>query len=179
MPGQPGHNKRPHARLPPSFLGLDAWMTSQLNVALIRKLRVSLMCLAYFFYLLSIWVFVQPLTGRRPIDWCRNLMSVLYYHYRVSIIFIHTPDDFPVILYFMTSLFREFFNSDTVQTSNSCTSRPDVDQCLVAQTPMYNMSKNKPSTSITHVACELGSVVRKFGGNRTCGHLLCPACPRI
>ena len=32
-----------------SFLDIDAWMTSQMNVALIRKLRGSLMCLAYSF----------------------------------------------------------------------------------------------------------------------------------
>ena len=31
MRGHPGHNERPHARLPPSFLGMEAWMTSQLN----------------------------------------------------------------------------------------------------------------------------------------------------
>ena len=31
--GQPGRKTRPHARLPPSFLGLDARVTSQLNVA--------------------------------------------------------------------------------------------------------------------------------------------------
>ena len=53
------HNKRPHARLPPSFLGMDAWMTSQLNVALIHKLRASLMCLVYFLTY-HLWVFVQP-----------------------------------------------------------------------------------------------------------------------
>ena len=53
MRGQPGHSTRPHARLPPSFLGMDAWMTSQLDVALIRTLRESLMCLAYFFDVLS------------------------------------------------------------------------------------------------------------------------------
>ena len=29
----------------------------------------------------------------------------------------------------------------TVQTFNSCTSRPDICQCLVVQTPMDNMSK--------------------------------------
>ena len=28
--GSPGHNARPHARLPPSFLGMDAWMHSNL-----------------------------------------------------------------------------------------------------------------------------------------------------
>ena len=32
-----------------SFLGMDAWMTSQMKVALIRNVRGSLMCLAYFF----------------------------------------------------------------------------------------------------------------------------------
>ena len=37
----------------------------------------------------------------------------------------------------------------TVQTFDSWTSRPDVCQCLVVhvQTPMDNMSSNKPSTS--------------------------------
>ena len=52
----------------------------------------------------------------------------------------------------------------TVQTFNSCASRPDVCQCLVVQIPIDNMSENKPSTSMTHVACEskLRSVVRSF-----------------
>ena len=48
MRGQPGHNTRLHARLPRGFLGMKAWMTSQLNVALICELPGSLMCLAYF-----------------------------------------------------------------------------------------------------------------------------------
>ena len=45
---------------------------------------------------------------------------------------------------------------------HSCTSRPDVCQFLVVQTTMDKMSKNKSSTSLTHVACEsmLRSVVR-------------------
>ena len=43
----------------------------------------------------------------------------------------------------------------TVQTFNFCNRLPDVCQCLVVQKPMDNMSKNKPSTSITHVDCEL------------------------
>ena len=37
MCGQPEHNTQPHARLPPSFPGIDAWMTSQPKVALIHK----------------------------------------------------------------------------------------------------------------------------------------------
>ena len=32
MLGQPGHKTQPPARLVPSFLGKNAWMTSQLNV---------------------------------------------------------------------------------------------------------------------------------------------------
>ena len=56
------------------------------------------------------------------------------------------------------------FTLYTVQIFNSCASRPDVCQCLVVQIPIDNMSKNKPSTSMTHVACEskLRSVVRSF-----------------
>ena len=50
MHGQPGHNTRPHARLPHIFVAMDAWMTSQLNLSLIRKLRGSLMCFAELFW---------------------------------------------------------------------------------------------------------------------------------
>ena len=58
MRGKPGHNTRPHAWLPPSFLGMDARITStwQLNVALIRKLRGSLIYFAYVFTCYQ-WVF--------------------------------------------------------------------------------------------------------------------------
>ena len=38
----------PHAQLLPSFLGTDAWIVSQLNVALICKLRRSSIWFAYF-----------------------------------------------------------------------------------------------------------------------------------
>ena len=51
-----GHNKRPHDRMPTSFLGMDAWMTSQLDVAFIRKLHGSLISLADFFDLLFMGV---------------------------------------------------------------------------------------------------------------------------
>ena len=49
MCGQLRHNMKHHAQLPTDFLGMDAWMTSQLILALMRKLRGSLMCLGYFF----------------------------------------------------------------------------------------------------------------------------------
>ena len=68
MRGQPGRDIRPHARLSPCFLAMDAWMTSQLNVPLTRMLRGSLMCLAYFLTCYS-WVLVQTGTGRNPGDW--------------------------------------------------------------------------------------------------------------
>ena len=38
------------------FLGVDALMTPQLNVAVIRKVRGSLMCFAYYFDMLSMGV---------------------------------------------------------------------------------------------------------------------------
>ena len=49
----------------------------------------------------------------------------------------------------------------TVETFNSCSRQPCVCQCLVVQTPMDNMSKDKPGTPTSHVACEskLHSVV--------------------
>ena len=54
--------------------------------------------------------------------------------------------------------------SDTVQTFNSCTSRPNVRKCQVVQIPINNMSKNKPRTPMTHVAFEskLVSFVRSY-----------------
>ena len=57
--------------------------------------------------------------------------------------------------------------------------------------PWIISQRNKPSTSMTHVACEsmLRSFVRsgtcggihtqKTGFNRVCGRVLCPGCPRI
>ena len=45
----PSHNTRPHIRLSPIFLGMDACMTSQLNVDLICKLSGASMCLTSFF----------------------------------------------------------------------------------------------------------------------------------
>ena len=48
MRGQPGQNTRPHSRSSASFLGMDAWMNSQLNVVLFSMLCRSLMCLFYF-----------------------------------------------------------------------------------------------------------------------------------
>ena len=52
MRGQPGHNTPHNTRT--SFVGMDAWMTSQLNETLIRNLRVSLVWLAYFFDLVML-----------------------------------------------------------------------------------------------------------------------------
>ena len=42
-----------HIQMLHSFLGVDAWMTSQLNVDLIHKLRRSTMCLSHSFDVLS------------------------------------------------------------------------------------------------------------------------------
>ena len=43
----PRHNTLLHARLQPSFLGMGAWMTSQMILVLIRKLSGSLRLLAF------------------------------------------------------------------------------------------------------------------------------------
>ena len=74
----------------------------------------------------------------------------------------------------------------TVQTFNSCTIRPDVCQSLAVQRPIDNMSNNRPSTPMTHVACESkllsfvrSSMPRKRGGNRVCGRVLCPGSSHI
>ena len=64
-----------HDRSPDCHPVSSAWMTSQLNVALIRK---PLIGLAYFFGACHPSMFVQPGNGRRPVDWCRNWMSELY-----------------------------------------------------------------------------------------------------
>ena len=71
------------SRLPPIFLAMDAWMTSQLNVALICKLSGSLMSLACFWTCYPV-MFVQPCTSRCLVNWCRNEMSVLYTWYSIS-----------------------------------------------------------------------------------------------
>ena len=56
MHRQPGHDTRPHVRLPPSFLGMNLWMTSQPNVVSNHKLPGSLACLAYVIDVLSMVV---------------------------------------------------------------------------------------------------------------------------
>ena len=61
MSGQPG-KIHDHTPTPGSFQGMDTWMTSQLNVALICKSHGSLLYLAYSLTCYP-WVFVQPGTG--------------------------------------------------------------------------------------------------------------------
>ena len=53
------------------FFCMEAWVTSQLNVDSIRKLRGSIMPLGHAFTCLT-RMSVQPGTGRRPVDMCRN-----------------------------------------------------------------------------------------------------------
>ena len=72
MRGQPMHSTRPHARLPPMLLGMDARMTSKLNIALISKLLGLLMCLAYFCYAIHACLYNQALTDVRSVKWCNN-----------------------------------------------------------------------------------------------------------
>ena len=71
------HKIWPHGIFPLRFLGMDAWMTLQLNVAFIHNSSKLLMCYANLltFYPL---VIAQPGTDRRSVDLCRNRMSVFY-----------------------------------------------------------------------------------------------------
>ena len=68
----------------------------------------------------------------------------------------------------------------TVLAFNFCSSLPDICQCLAVQTTQDSMSKNKPSISMTYVACELqlrsvvrSSMPRKLLGKQACGPVLC------
>ena len=68
----------------------------------------------------------------------------------------------------------------TVQKFTYCTCRPDVSQCPAVQRAMDYTSRKRPSTAMTHIACELkiravtmSSMPRKQGGNRECGRVLC------
>ena len=60
-----GPDTRPYARLPHSFIGMVAWMSSQLNVALFCKLRGLLMCLAYLLTCFSRMFYNQALADHR------------------------------------------------------------------------------------------------------------------
>ena len=52
MSGMAEHKTRPHARLPPCFLGMDVRITSQLNGDLIRKLAWVIDMLGLFYDML-------------------------------------------------------------------------------------------------------------------------------
>ena len=85
--------------------------------------------------------------------------------------------------------FQDATKRCTVQIFNSCTSRPDVFHCLVVKTPMANTSKiqakhiNDPRSLRAKATfnCEVihASMLRKFGGNRVSGRVLCPDSPLI
>ena len=56
MRGPPSHNTRSHAQMPPSFLGKDTWMTSQLKMALLHKATWVIDVLSLFFDMSSVGV---------------------------------------------------------------------------------------------------------------------------
>ena len=53
MRGQPGHNTRPHTRLTPSSLDMDAWMTSQTYCSFDSQATWVIDVLGLFFDMLS------------------------------------------------------------------------------------------------------------------------------
>ena len=87
MPSQSGYSTRPHAKVPPSFLDMDACTTSQLNVVLVHKLQ-NVLCAWLIFDTLSISVcatmhcqtsgqLVQELNGSTMYD-CKCLSVYTY-----------------------------------------------------------------------------------------------------
>ena len=106
----------------------------------------------------------------------------VFFFYQTSFIIFQQNKIFRNIAYswLIIVILEEYWLIYTVQTFNSCTSQPDVCQCLVKQTHKDNTSKNKPSIWITHIAyiSKLRLVVRSsmpMGGNRGCGWVLCRA----
>ena len=49
MRRQSGHNTGPCAQLPPSFLGIDAWITSHINIATIRPWVNDVYCKTHYY----------------------------------------------------------------------------------------------------------------------------------
>ena len=72
MRGQPGQNARPQARLPANFLwhGCMGDLATGGNFDLEASWVIAM--LGFFSLTCYRWLFVQPGTGRRPVDWCRN-----------------------------------------------------------------------------------------------------------
>ena len=71
----------------------------------------------------------------------------------------------------------EKYIKNTVQTFNSCTRRPDVCQRLLVQTPINNMSKNKPSTSHHCLdGCKFSCEVRDLLSHPCPGNLVAIRC---
>ena len=58
-------NTQQQTWLPPSFLGIDAWMTSQLNIALIRKLCSMDVLGLYFWHVIHGYLYNQALADVR------------------------------------------------------------------------------------------------------------------
>ena len=87
--GQTWHNERPHARLPPSYLGMDAWLTSQLTVALIPSYMGH--WYVWLFWNVSYGCFYnQALTDVRSTDagieclYCMCMLSITVSYYASS-----------------------------------------------------------------------------------------------
>ena len=70
MREQPGYDTRPHARLPLRFQDMDDHTNGRsFDSQATWVIHVLVLFLTGY---LHVGVFVQPDTGRRPVDWCRN-----------------------------------------------------------------------------------------------------------
>ena len=89
------------------------------------------------------------------------------------------------------SLLLDACEPHTVEILNSCTSRPNVYQCLVVQHPWTTCQKtsqaqqwptllaNQSYVQLWCLGRVVATILRKLGGNQACGRVLCPGCPRI
>ena len=129
MHGPTGHNTQPHALLPPSVLGMDTLITSQLNVALIRKIhvRVLFMCLAYLLTYYP-WLFVWPGT-------CRSTVAGIKCLYSTNEFSQHSMDPLAVVCVFKPMPWLAKGLDFTVPTFDSCTKYMSSPPLIHARTP--------------------------------------------
>ena len=70
MRGQPRDNARPHARLPPSFLGIDD-LSNERSFASQATRAIDVQGVQYLLICFP-WASVEPGADGRPVDCCRN-----------------------------------------------------------------------------------------------------------
>ena len=146
--GQPGHNTRPHTRLPPSFLGMDATtLTSQLNAAFYSQAACVLMRLAYLNGILSMGVGTTrhwQTSGRLVLvlNICIVLVEIFYsMEYNIGCR-LRAKDEY----------FREWYTNSKYVT-DSCLAKYDNTSIGVTPPPPWNVTPDKHNCQIYQILC--------------------------